>query len=207
VKIGDVVAYEGPKAFKEVMDAHGAKQPFWLTETGIEAPLGDTPKLDAQTKFYRRVLESMLTRTWWTNTIFYEAFDEGASPYRFGVALHGTGAAFTEKPVMAFLRQATAKQLLFGGNGTDCEDGLDNEGDGLVDFPADPDCTSAKSTSEGAPPVDAGTGDDAADGGAVIPNGDDGGCNASGGTPSVFLTAIAAILAMRVRRRANREGA
>ncbi len=203
IKLGDTVVFEGPRSFKEVMDARGAKQPFWLTETGIEAALGDAPKLDQQTRFYRRVLESMLTRVWWTNTIFYEAFDESVAPYRFGVALHGTGASFQEKPVMAFLRQATGKQLLFGGNGTDCEDGLDNEGDGLIDFPADPDCTSAKSTSEGAPPIDAGV-DDAGDAGDPgVPNGDGGGCNASGSNALLgpaALTFLAALIARRRRR-------
>ncbi len=203
VKIGDVVAYEGPRAFKEVMDAHGAKQPFWLTETGTEAALGDAPALDAQTKFYRRVLESMLTRAWWTNTIFYEAFDESSQPYRFGVALHGTGASFTEKPVMALLRQATSKQLLFGGTGTDCEDGLDNEGDGKIDFPADPDCTSAKSTSEGAPPIDAGDVDAGDADAGTVTDGGGGGCNGSGGTaPSgAGAGALALVLAAALARR------
>ena len=201
IKLGDTVVFEGPRAFKEVMDARGAKQPFWLTETGIEAALGDAPALALQTRFYRRVLESMLTRPWWTNTIFYEAFDESVAPYRFGVALHGSGASFQEKPVMAFLRQATGKQLLFGGNGTDCEDGLDNEGDGLIDFPADPDCTSAKSTSEGAPPIDAGL-DDAGDAGdPSVPNGDGGGCSTSGDGALLAQASLAALLALVVGRR------
>ena len=199
VKVGDTVVFEGPRAFREVMTARGAKQPFWLTETGLEAPLGDATKLDAQTRFYRRVLESMLTRSWWQNTIFYEAFDEGAAPYRWGVALHGTGASYQEKPVMALLRQATSKQLLFGGNGTDCEDGLDDEGDGLVDYPADPDCTSPQSTSEGAPPIDAGAGDDA--GAPAVPHGDDGGCSAAGATTTIPWGAFVTLLFVFARRR------
>ena len=30
-----------------------------------------------------------------------------------------------------------------------CDDGFDNDGDGLIDFPADPKCSSPSDTSEG----------------------------------------------------------
>ena len=72
-----------------------------------------------------------------------------------------------------------------------------------ADFPADPDCTSAKSTSEGAPPIDAGV-DDAGDAGDPgVPNGDGGGCNASGSNALLgpaALTFLAALIARRRRR-------
>ena len=35
------VVYEGPLSFREVMLKHGVSKPFWLTETGKEATLGD----------------------------------------------------------------------------------------------------------------------------------------------------------------------
>ena len=36
------------------------------------------------------------------------------------------------------------------GSGNDCDDGVDNDGDGHIDFPADPDCASPATSSEGA---------------------------------------------------------
>ncbi len=177
VMFGTSVVYEGPLSFKEVMDKHGATQPFWLTETGIEAAYGDTTAEAAQTLYYRRVLESMLTRKWWQATIFYESFDvPPPAQYHFGVSVDdpAVDAGFDEKPVMALLRKAAQNQPLFGGNGTDCEDGLDNDGDGLIDYPADPDCTSPTSPSEGLPPVDGGA--DATDAGDAENTGAGSGC-------------------------------
>jgi 6-phosphogluconolactonase len=185
VKFGTTVVYEGPLSYREVMVKHAVTAPFWMTETGLEAAYGDLNAEASQTRFYRHVLEAMLTRPWWTATIFYEAFDEPNTGHTFGICLHDPSASigYDAKPVMDLLKKAIAEQPAFGGNGTDCEDGLDNDGDGLIDYPADPDCTSATSTSEGLPPspdagVDAG---DMGDGGA----GDDGGSNgASGGESS-----------------------
>jgi MYXO-CTERM domain-containing protein len=208
VKIGSTVVYEGPLSFKEVMDAHGATQPFWITETGIEAALGDSTAEDAQTLYYRRVLESMLSRSWWTNTIFYEAFDEPPAPYHFGVSVDDpdAGLGYDEKPVMAFLRKAAQNQPLFGGTGTDCTDGLDNDGDGLIDS-ADPDC--ATGNDEGAPPVDAGA--DAADAGSGDDAGDAEGspgggcsCDATGGGPSGLAVLGLAVALAIARRRGGR---
>lgn len=199
VKVGTSVLYEGPLSFKEVIDAHGAKQPFWITETGIEATLGDVAAEAAQTLYYRRVLESMLSRPWWTNTIFYEAFDEPPAQYHFGVSVDDpdASAGYDEKPVMAFLRKAVQNQSLFGGTGTDCEDGLDNDGDELVDL-ADPDCKTPLSTTEAPPEIDAGAdaGDDesdlTSDGGASS-----GGCATSdardGETPIAWILAVIAL--------------
>jgi len=198
VKVGDTVVYEGPLSFKEVMDAHGATQPFWITETGIEAPYGDEAAEATQTLYYRRVLESMLTRSWWQNTIFYEAFDEPPAQYHFGVCVDhpDAGLGDDEKPVMALLRKAVANQPLFGGTNTDCNDGLDDDGDGLVDQ-ADPDC--ANGTSEWLAEVDAGAAPDAGD---AEGGGSGGGCDTSGGAPTA-LAALALGLAL-LRSRAAR---
>ena len=204
VKIGTTVVYEGPLSFKEVMDAHGATQPFWLDETGIEATYGDATQEATQTLYYRRVLESMLTRPWWLATIFYEGFDEPAGQYHYGVCVDDpdAGLGYDEKPVMAMLRKAAENQPLFGGTGNDCTDGLDNDGDGLIDS-ADPDC--ATGTSEGLPPVDAGgdagAGDDAGD----VEPGSGGGCDASGAGPSgLFALAVALAIAAKLRSRGAR---
>jgi len=197
VKIGTTIAYEGPLSFKEVMDAHGAKQPFWITETGIEATYGDTTQEATQTLYYRRVLESMLTRPWWQATVFYEAFDvPPPAQYHFGVCVDDSAASlgYDEKPVMAMLRKAAQNQPVFGGTGTDCNDGLDNDGDGNIDS-ADPDC--AKGTNEGLPPVDAGT-PDAGDVEMETAGGGGCNCNASGSEPSALL--LIAMLALRRRR-------
>jgi uncharacterized protein (TIGR03382 family) len=208
VKVGTTVVYEGPLSFKEVMAARGASQPFWITETGLEATYGDTTAETAQTLYYRRVLESMLTRPWWTNTIFYESFDEPPAPYHWGVCVDDpdAGLGYDEKPVMAFLRKAAQNQPLFGGTGNDCTDGLDNDGDGLVDS-ADPDCASG--TSEGLPPVDAGAPDGDADadadaGDAEGGSGGGGGCSCDAvGAPPTGLAAVglAIALALAVARR------
>jgi hypothetical protein len=99
---GGVTIYEGPLSFREVMLKHGATQPFWLTETGLEAPLGDTAKETAQADFYRQVIQEMYPRPWWTHTIFYEAFDESAAPYRWGVALHDDAVALKYRPKAVF---------------------------------------------------------------------------------------------------------
>jgi hypothetical protein len=212
VKVGSSVVFEGPLSLKEVMDAHGATQPFWLTETGIEAPYGDTAAEAAQTLYYRRVLESMLGRPWWQATIFYEGFDvPPPAQYHFGVSVDdpAADAGFDEKPVMALLRMAAQNQPLFGGKGTDCEDGLDNDGDGLIDYPADPDCTSPTSTSEGVPPVDAGADVTTDDAGDSEGGGGGGGCDVAStrGVPPVagVAMALAYVLLTGARRRRPRS--
>ncbi|HEY1960144.1 MAG TPA: hypothetical protein VGH28_31260 [Polyangiaceae bacterium] len=198
VMIGTVKAYEGPLSFKEVMAAHGATQPFWLDETGIEATYGDAAQEATQTLYYRRVLESMLSRPWWQATIFYEGFDEPAGTTHYGVCLDDpdAGLGYDEKPVMAMLRKAAQNQPLFGGTGTDCTDGLDNDGDGLIDS-ADPDC--AKGTNEGVPELDAGTQEDGGDTGDAETDGG-GGCNTSDRGPSA-LAALALVVGSVITRR------
>ena len=106
ITAGGVTLYEGPLSFKEEMDKHGLTQPFWMTETGLEAPYGDAAKMDAQKVNYQNVLAAMATRGWWTNTIFYEAFDESGSGYTWGVALHDAMAAngYDAKPAMGVLQ-------------------------------------------------------------------------------------------------------
>ena len=198
VKVGTTTVFEGPLSMREVMNAHGATQPFWMTETGIEATFGDATREATQTLYYRRVLESMLGRPWWQATIFYEAFDvPPPAQYHFGVSVDDPDASlgYDEKPVMAMLRKAAQNQPLFGGTGTDCTDGLDNDGDGLIDA-ADPDC--ATGTNEGLPPVDAGV----ADAGDVETDASSGGCNAGAEIPSSFL--VVALASIRIRRRVRR---
>jgi uncharacterized protein (TIGR03382 family) len=217
IQYGGVTIYEGQLSFKEVMDKHKIQKPFWLTETGKEATLGDGPAEQAQLKYVRHVLESMLVRPWWENTIFYEAFDEPPAPYHWGLVVHDPMQAkgYTPKPAFALLQKAIAQQPAFGGTGTDCSDGLDNDGDGKIDFPEDPDCKSASTTSEGPympPPMKPDAGAPAPDdagpplAGDVIDAGDDagasppkgGGCSTSGGgAPSWPL----ALLLLRRRRR------
>ena len=222
LKFGSTVVFEGPLSFKEVMDQNQWKKPFWLTETGQEAPLGDAAKEQAQLTYYRHTLESMLVRPWWETTIFYESFDEPPAPYTWGIVVHDETQPkkYSPKAVMAFLQGVTAKQPAFGGTGTDCDDLLDNDDDGNIDFPADPDCKSASGTSEGAytpppgsdggPPIggydggvdDAGTADDA---GNVA--GSSGGCSASAVSPAPWGASIpfAALgLAACARRRRRR---
>ena len=175
LQAGGVVFYESPLSFKEVMDKNASTKPLWITETGLEAPLGDAAQLDKQTLFYRRVLEKAAARPWWTATIFYEAFDVPAGMYHFGIVEDLGGGSYTKKPVFDFLKGAVQAQA-FGGLNPPCSDLLDNDGDGKIDFPNDPDCFDPNGASEGAPAaMDAGVLDayglDAAPGG----NGDGGG--------------------------------
>lgn len=151
VKVGDTIAFEGPLSFRELMTKRGATQPFWITETGAEAALDSPTKLEEQAVFTRHVLEAMLPRPWWTTTIFYEAFDEPGSGYTWGITVHDAagGAAYTKKPAFDVLEDARAKQKRFGGNAPDCADGLDEDQDGLIDWPDDPDCDSALDQDEG----------------------------------------------------------
>ncbi len=153
LETGGTVVYEGPLSFREVMDKHGVTAPFWLTETGREATLGDGAEEDFQALYYRRVLEATLARPWWENTIFYEAFDEPASGYEWGLVVHDPGApaGFQPKKVVGFLKTATATVPGLGGSGKQCNDGLDDDGDGLADYPDDPDCTSLLDPDESGP--------------------------------------------------------
>lgn len=185
VAAGSVI-YEGPLSFKEVMDKHGVTKPFWLTETGREAKKGDAVAEAKQVTLYRRVLETMLTRPWWTNTIFYEAFDEPTAPYIWGVTVHDAAApgGFSPKPAYTFLQKVTSSAPAFGGKKTVCDDGLDEDVDGAIDYPADTDCKSAAGTSEGNGPAGAGGksgAGGASDGGAAGAAGQSGGGAGAGG--------------------------
>lgn len=172
VKVGDTVAFEGPLSLREVMMKRGATQPLWITETGNEASLADAAALADQAAYSRHVLEAMLPRPWWAATIFYEAFDEPASGYTWGVTVH-EGASYTKKPAFDVLKDARAKQKRFGGASPDCADGLDEDLDGLVDWPDDPDCDSALDQDEG---ILGGSATSSGNGGA-------GGGHAGGGPP------------------------
>jgi MYXO-CTERM domain-containing protein len=176
VKVGTVTVYEGPLSFREVMAKHNVTKPFWLTETGKTATPGNAQQEDAQKLYYRRVLEAMLTRPWWDATIFYEGFDVPNSGYTWGIVVEDGAqpSGYRKKAVFDFLKRAAEAQPAFGGNKTDCDDGLDNDGDDKIDFPADPECTSAGTASEGVAPPPGG------DGGAPAA---DGGGSASGGAP------------------------
>lgn len=221
IKVGGSTVYEGPLSFKEVMDKHGVTKPFWLTETGLEATQGNAAEEAAQVEYYRKVLEAMLTRSWWTTTIFYEAFDEPGQPYRWGVVRRDPAApgGFVKKPVLDLLAKVRASSPYFGGSKTECDDGLDDDGDGAIDYPADTTCTSATSPSEGKPAsADAGAPDagrpvgvgDDPDGGPGAPtageDGDGGGCAQAGrspgeGAPALGALALFGAAALLVRRR------
>jgi hypothetical protein len=179
--VGGTVVLEDPLSLRELMVKYGAgSKPFWMTETGQEAAYGDAAAGAKQATYVRHVLEAMLTRPWWTTTIFYEAFDEPQSGYTWGFVLHEASApgGYRCKPVCELFKKARSKQPLFGGNGADCNDGLDNEGDGKIDWPADPDCMTALSVSEGVAPLDGGAEAGGPEGGA---GGADAAVSAEGG--------------------------
>lgn len=223
IKFGNVTVYEGPLSYKEVMDKYKVQKPFWLTETGKEATLGDQAAEGMQLTYYRRTLEAMLVRPWWEATIFYEAFDEPPAPYKWGVVVHDANApkGYQAKAALGFLQKATGQQPAFGGTGTDCSDGLDNDNDGKIDYPSDPECKSAGTASEGPyvapdagppfadagspPDEDASVGDDAGSG----PSGaNGGGCacaiGSAGDNTKLALFGLLAVLWLAWRRRRAR---
>lgn len=110
VMVGSVPVYTGPLSFHEEMTKYNVQKPFWLTETGLQAALGNTTQESAQTDYYRNVIESMATRPWWTTTIFYEAFDEPNTGLTWGVALDDSAApsGYQPKPVMQLLQNAAS---------------------------------------------------------------------------------------------------
>lgn len=111
VTVGGAVIYEGPLSFHEVMVKHNVQKPFWMTETGIEAALGDTKAETDQTAYYQNVLDAMASRPWWTTTIFYEGFDEPPAMYHFGVVVDNPSApaGYDPKPVFDLLKQAATE--------------------------------------------------------------------------------------------------
>lgn len=146
--VGDTVVYEGPLALKEVMDAHGVTAPFWMTETGYEAPPGDPAELEAQDDYVRHVLEAQVARPWWTGTIWYEAFDN--TGFTWGLATP-EGAGYAPKPALARVAKVATMHPAFGGSGKACENGLDDDGDDLADVDEDPDCLLGDDDNEAGP--------------------------------------------------------
>ena len=212
--IGETVVYEDPLSIRECMTAHGMSgKPLWMTETGKRAAYTDAEATGEQSVYVRHVIEAMLVRPWWEATVFYEAFDMPGEDYLWGFALHDPSApeGFLEKPVCGVMLKAVEQQPALGGSGTDCTDGLDNEGDGKIDHPEDPDCTSASTESEGDPPMDAGVDGGQADaapegGGGAGASGDESSgcaCGVAGGSntgvPAMLVLGMAALLSRRRR--------
>ena len=162
--LGPVVIYEGPLSPREVLLKHKLGHlPLWLTETGLKAPITDTKKQNNQVTYYRRVMEEQLKRSWWTHTFFYEIIDDNNWPDKWGMAtVSGSNpkypGSYNKKPVWALMQKVLSKQPRYGGSGTDCNDGLDNDYDKKIDYPADTGCSSASDTTEtpGAPKPDTG---------------------------------------------------
>jgi MYXO-CTERM domain-containing protein len=162
----------GTTPLRELLKAQNLQHlEVWLTETGYRAPIG-TAKEATQKTYYRRVLEEQLKRPWWSTTFFYEIVDDNNFPDKWGITTRKSGAAtwpadYQKKPAFDLLAKALKNQPAFGGTGGDCNDGLDNDGDGKIDFPQDPDCSSASDKTEGKalppdagpPPQDAGAAD------------------------------------------------
>lgn len=236
VKVGGATVYEGPLSFREVMQKRGVTKPFWLTETGREATAGNAQEEEAQRVYTRKVLESMLSRPWWEATIFYEAFDLPPAPYRWGAVVADPAApgGFREKTVMSLLRKVSSSQPLFGGTKHDCDDGLDNDGDGLLDG-QDPECRAGVTLETGGV-ADAGAGEgggassggassggssgasssssggpggasssSGTSGGGSDASGDGGGCRASSGSGGAGLLGVCVAIFALARARARRR--
>ena len=162
--LGPVVIYEGPLSAREVLLKYKLGHlPVWISETGLKAPITDTKKQTEQVTYYRRVMEEQLKRSWWTHTFFYEIIDDNNFPDKWGMAtISGSSpkypGSYQKKPVWALMKKVLSKQPRYGGTGTDCDDGLDNDYDKKIDYPADTGCSSASDTTEtpGTPKPDSG---------------------------------------------------
>lgn len=157
----------GRLSVREVLVQNGLTSlPVWITETGRTAPLSDAAATKDQLTYYRRVIEEQLERPWWTHTFFYEIVDDNLIADKWGMALRGGASypgSYQKKPVWAFVQNVLARQPALGGSGGDCDDGLDNDGDKLIDYPSDPGCSAASDPTETAGTTpDAGSPPDAA---------------------------------------------
>jgi len=156
--------FHGRLSVREVMLKHSlGNLPVWISETGYTAPLGDTAAMANQVTYYRRVVEEQLKRSWWTHTFFYEIVDDNNINDKWGMAVRSGSSpsypgSYQKKPVWDLIHNALAQQPALGGTGGDCNDGLDNDGDKLIDFPGDTGCSSAGDPTEtaGTIPPDAG---------------------------------------------------
>gem|GEM_PF-3153816 len=142
----------GNTPIRDVLLKHGlGTVEVWITETGYKAEASHGSDLQKQRTYYRHVLEEQLKRDWWTTTIFYELSDSPQWPDKWGVSARN-GNMYPQdwqlKPVWELLTQVFDHAASFGGSGKECADGLDNDGDGAVDYPADGDCSSSGSMSE-----------------------------------------------------------
>lgn len=153
-KLGGLVVYEGPLSVREVLLKHGLSAlPVWITETGRTAAIDDSKRKTEQATYYRRVLEEQLKRGWYENTFFYEIVDDNTIADKWGMAVQSGGsypASYRKKPAWDLLHKALESPG-FGGRGSECSDGLDNDGDRAIDYPKDSDCASASGPSEGPP--------------------------------------------------------
>jgi len=111
--------------------------PVWLTETGYSngAPWGSPTGTEQQRYYIHRVLQEMVSRTWWSTTIFFAAFDtfqfankEGTATSDVDWVLVDGGWAptpaisthnrtYAPKPAFFWLQQAVHQEPYFGGFG------------------------------------------------------------------------------------------
>ena len=89
--------------------------------------------------------------------------------------------AYVPKQVFGYLQKTTAVVPGLGGSGKQCNDGLDDDGDGLTDYPEDPDCTSLLDPDESGPLGMGGSGGEGGGGGLSGGSGGAGGAISQGG--------------------------
>ncbi|OIP42229.1 MAG: hypothetical protein AUK47_04855 [Deltaproteobacteria bacterium CG2_30_63_29] len=136
------------RSLRELLDAHGYAGEVWITETGYRAEtLGDE---ELQAVYFEQALDEQLMLPWVTNTFFYEIFD--CKPDQptcdidgFGI-LHGISGTpgsrvyptdFRKKEAFYRLQAyIDAHPELKAGlpPATQCNDGIDNDGDGATDL-------------------------------------------------------------------------
>lgn len=153
----------GSPPMRPVIERHGLGHlPVWISETGYKAARDEQARLAKQVTYYRRVLEEQVKRPWFSGSFFYELVDDNSAEVpKWGMATRSDGAAsypasYQKKPVWDFIEKAVTSPA-FGGSGSLCDDGLDTNGDQVIDDPAE--CVAAPDLGPGVDsgvPVDAG---------------------------------------------------
>ncbi|HEY8090053.1 MAG TPA: adenylate/guanylate cyclase domain-containing protein [Polyangiaceae bacterium] len=206
VTVGGTVVYEDPLSLRESMVTFGAASlPLWITETGYEAAYGDATATAAQAHFAAEVLGAMVTRPWWTATVFYEAADVAGGSTQWGFSLADPGAAqgYDPKPVCGVMASPpdwdAGAPVLADGGSSDASEGTD-AGDGTDASPGDDGESPGPDATASAPRG----GDAGAAATAEGPSGSGHGCEAAPGrgpAPATLAWTALVAIAVALRRR------
>jgi MYXO-CTERM domain-containing protein len=110
--------------------------------------------MTTQAEHYRDVLDTQLARPWYTKSFFYEILDSGDALDGFGIVRDQGSGTYLKKTAFTQVKARIAgdPRLRSGSCVGACTNGLDDDGDGLVDL-ADPGCADSADTNEADDPL------------------------------------------------------